>query len=95
MLPDGNTAALADQAEAALNAEALAGIAFTQMVRKGAPVAYGGFTYTKETHKADIGPLHMSIAEKEHVNVPVWAGGGARSRRRSLSSEAGERGGQR
>lgn len=26
------------------NAEALAGIAFTQMVREGAPVAYGGFT---------------------------------------------------
>ena len=26
------------------NAEALAGIAFTQMVKKGAPVAYGGFT---------------------------------------------------
>ena len=26
------------------NAEALAGIAFTQMVRRGAPVAYGGFT---------------------------------------------------
>jgi trimethylamine--corrinoid protein Co-methyltransferase len=26
------------------NAEALAGIAFSQMVRKGAPVAYGGFT---------------------------------------------------
>ena len=26
------------------NAEALAGIAFAQMVRKGAPVAYGGFT---------------------------------------------------
>jgi len=26
------------------NAEALAGIAFTQMVRKGAPVGYGGFT---------------------------------------------------
>ena len=26
------------------NAEALAGIAFTQMVKKGAPVGYGGFT---------------------------------------------------
>src|SRR5690606_2142369 len=26
------------------NAEALVGIAFTQMVRKGAPVGYGGFT---------------------------------------------------
>lgn len=40
-------------------------------------LAYGGFTYTKDTHKADIGPLHMSIAEKEHVNVPIWAGVGA------------------
>lgn len=40
-------------------------------------LAYGGFTYTKETHKADIGPLHMSVAEKEHVNVPIWAGVGA------------------
>ena len=26
------------------NAEALAGMAFTQLVRKGAPVIYGGFT---------------------------------------------------
>jgi hypothetical protein len=40
-------------------------------------LAYGGFSYTKETHKADIGPLHLAVAEKEHVNIPVWAGVGA------------------
>lgn len=38
---------------------------------------YGGFSYTKDTHTTDIGPLHMSIAEKESVNVPIWAGIGA------------------
>jgi len=40
-------------------------------------LAYGGFSYTKETHEADIGPIHMSIDEKQRVNVPVWAGVGA------------------
>jgi hypothetical protein len=38
---------------------------------------YGGFTYTKATHEAKIGPLDMSVKEKETVNVPVWAGVGA------------------
>lgn len=37
-------------------------------------LVYGGFTYTKETHEADVGPLHMEVKDKEHVNVPVWAG---------------------
>lgn len=37
-------------------------------------LAYGGFTFTKDTHTADIGALHLSVDEKEHVNVPVWAG---------------------
>jgi uncharacterized membrane protein YidH (DUF202 family) len=37
-------------------------------------LAYGGFSYTKATHQADLGPLHMSINEKQYVNVPVWAG---------------------
>ena len=38
---------------------------------------YGGFTYTKETHEAKIGPIEMAVKEKETVNVPVWAGVGA------------------
>jgi multidrug transporter EmrE-like cation transporter len=40
-------------------------------------LAYGGFTYTKETHEAHIGPMEMSFKDKETVNVPVWVGVGA------------------
>ena len=35
---------------------------------------YGNFSYTKETHDIKLGPLEMSVAEKQRVNVPVWAG---------------------
>jgi hypothetical protein len=37
-------------------------------------LAYGGFSYTKETHSADIGPLKLQVKEKERVNIPLWAG---------------------
>jgi hypothetical protein len=37
-------------------------------------LAYGGFTYTKETHEAKIGPLTLSVVDKETVNIPIWAG---------------------
>ena len=40
-------------------------------------LAYGSFSYTKDTHDAKIGPLELSVSEKETVNVPVWAGVGA------------------
>ncbi len=40
-------------------------------------LAYGGFTYTKETHQTTIGPLVLSVTDKETVNVPIWAGVGA------------------
>ena len=40
-------------------------------------LVYGGFTYTKETHEAKIGPLTLSVTDKETVNVPIWAGVGA------------------
>ena len=40
-------------------------------------LAYGGFSFTKETHKAEIGPLKLSVKEKEQVNVPQWAGIGS------------------
>jgi len=38
---------------------------------------YGQFTYTKETHKAKLGPLEIQVKEKETVNVATWAGIGA------------------
>ena len=37
-------------------------------------LAYGGFSYTKETHDANIGPIHLSVKDKEQVNIPLWAG---------------------
>jgi multidrug transporter EmrE-like cation transporter len=37
-------------------------------------LAYGGFSYTKETHSANVGPLHLELKEKERVNIPLWAG---------------------
>ncbi|MEP7181852.1 MAG: hypothetical protein ABI886_06675 [Betaproteobacteria bacterium] len=40
-------------------------------------LVYGGFTYTKDTHEMKIGPIEMSIKDKETVNVPIWAGVGA------------------
>lgn len=49
-------------------------IGIVLIVLGGLGLAYGGFTYTKETHEANIGPLQLSVDEKEHVNVPVWAG---------------------
>jgi hypothetical protein len=40
-------------------------------------LAYGGFTYTKETHDVKIGPVELSVQEKETINVPIWAGVGS------------------
>jgi TRAP-type C4-dicarboxylate transport system permease small subunit len=40
-------------------------------------LAYGKFSYTKETHEATIGSLELSMKDKKTVNVPVWAGVGA------------------
>ncbi|PWF49351.1 hypothetical protein [Massilia glaciei] len=36
-------------------------------------LAFGGFSFTKETHKANIGPINLSVEEKESVNIPLWA----------------------
>jgi TRAP-type C4-dicarboxylate transport system permease small subunit len=37
-------------------------------------LAYGGFTYTKDTHDVKLGPLEFSVKEKKTVNIPIWAG---------------------
>ena len=37
-------------------------------------LAYGGFSYTKQTSRADIGPLHFQVSEREQVNIPLWVG---------------------
>jgi TRAP-type C4-dicarboxylate transport system permease small subunit len=40
-------------------------------------LVYGSFSYTKETHEAKLGPLELSVSDRQTVNVPVWAGVGA------------------
>jgi hypothetical protein len=40
-------------------------------------LAYGSFSFTKETHTAKVGPIELSVKDKQTVNVPVWAGVGA------------------
>jgi hypothetical protein len=35
---------------------------------------YGGFSFTKETHDLKIGPIELSMKEKQSVSVPTWAG---------------------
>ena len=42
-----------------------------------AGLAYGGFSYTKETHEGHIGPIELTVKDQRTVNVPVWAGIGA------------------
>ena len=40
-------------------------------------LAYGGFSYTKDSTVVKIGTLEISAKEKKTVNVPMWAGIGA------------------
>ena len=58
-----------------MNAVKMLGIVL--IVAGGLGLLYGGFTYTKDTHEAKLGPIELSIKDKETVNIPVWAGVGA------------------
>jgi hypothetical protein len=40
-------------------------------------LAYGHFSYNKESQGAKLGPIELTITEKQTVNVPVWAGAGS------------------
>jgi len=51
-------------------------IAIVVLVAGVLALAYGGFSYTQDTHEAKLGPLQVSVPEKKRVNVPIWAGVG-------------------
>ena len=40
-------------------------------------IAYGGFSYTKDTTALKLGAIELTIKERETINVPLWAGIGA------------------
>ena len=52
-------------------------VAFALIVAGALGLAYGGFSYTKDTTAVKLGPIELSVKEKETVNVPIWAGIGA------------------
>jgi hypothetical protein len=47
------------------------------IVAGGLGLAYGGFSYTKETTGVKLGPIELKVEEKETVNVPMIVSGGA------------------
>jgi TRAP-type C4-dicarboxylate transport system permease small subunit len=49
-------------------------LAIVLLIAGALALAYGGFSYTSETHEAKLGPVEIAITEKQRVNVPVWAG---------------------
>ena len=57
-----------------INMKASKVIAIVLLIVGGLILAYGSFTYTKETHNAKIGSIELSIKDKETVNVPAWVG---------------------
>jgi hypothetical protein len=34
---------------------------------------FTSFSYTKDEHAAKLGPVELSVKEKQTVNVPTWA----------------------
>jgi hypothetical protein len=56
---------------------ALKGVALLLIVAGILGLAYGSFSYTRETHEAKLGPIELSIKEKQTINVPIWVGVGA------------------
>ncbi len=37
-------------------------------------LAWGSFGWTRQTHEAKLGPIELSVSERQTVDVPTWAG---------------------
>ncbi len=51
-------------------------LAIVLIVAGSLGLIYGGFTYTKDTQTAHVGPLELTVKDTETVNVPIWFGVG-------------------
>lgn len=58
-----------------MNVVRIVGIAL--IVAGALGLVYGGFSFTKDTHEATLGPLKLSVEDRQTVNVPIWAGIGS------------------
>lgn len=54
-----------------MNATRIVGI--VMIVLGAVALAVGSFSYTKSTHEANLGPISLSVDEKENVFIPPWA----------------------
>lgn len=52
-------------------------LALVLIIAGALALAYGGFSYTKDTQAVKLGPIELTVKEKKTVNVPIWAGIGA------------------
>ncbi len=52
-------------------------IAIVLIVAGSLGLAYGGFSYTKETTGVKLGPIELKVEEKETINVPLIVSAGA------------------
>jgi hypothetical protein len=52
-------------------------VAIILIVAGALGLAYGGFSYTKDTTVVKLGPIEISAKEQQTVNVPMWVGIGA------------------
>lgn len=51
-------------------------VGITLIIGGALALIYGGFTYTKDTTAVKLGPLELSVQEKQNVSIPLWAGAG-------------------
>ena len=58
-----------------MNSVKIAGVVL--IVAGALGLAYGSFSWTKETDQAKLGPIELSVKQRQSVDVPVWAGVGA------------------
>jgi len=42
-----------------------------------AGLAYGGFTYTRDSSTMTMGPMEFTVKDQRTMNIPIWAGVGA------------------
>jgi hypothetical protein len=49
-------------------------VAIALILAGGLGLAYGSFSYTKETQQAQVGPIELTVKDRQTVNIPVWVG---------------------
>jgi hypothetical protein len=52
-------------------------IAIVLIIAGALGLVYQQFSFTKETTQAKLGPLELTVKEKQTVNVPLWISLGA------------------